>query len=354
MAKLTSALKVEFVTTTQYPTMTITDPQDLWYISDVVNQVLDEKHELTDIKDVQAALKEVSIARGREIQMNLVFEEDKLKGFNFAFKQDPNNATPTICFKPTQLEMEVSEGNITPYKERISTIDVAQVETRGHLTTYSSSHGEIVVSPPLQVDNLHVIQPETTDVLVGTCNQFNKINPGLVRVAHQLASRNEIDGLLLTGVTLKAGVTLASSLQSEDNPDMHTAGLMVIKRFQQVLPQEFIDLKAGEIPKVFSWNDSKSGKQYCFKFSGCCFDNHNEAIQPVKLQGFETKPGSNLIRPVFAATLIDSKYNQWSIEQCDFTSSQVRDLSIAVKPTLSNLSPVIANAGGDSFLDIEY
>lgn len=334
--------------------MTITDPQDLWYISDVVNQVLDEKHELTDIKDVQAALKEVSIARGREVQMNLVFEEDKLKGFNFAFKIDPNNTTPTICFKPTQLEMEVSEGNITPYKQRISTINVTPFEPGGHLTTYSSSHGEIIVSPPLQVDNLHVIQPETTDVLVGGCNQFNKINPDLVRVAHQLASRNEIDGLLLTGVTLKAGVTLASSLQSEDNPDIHTAGLMVIKRFQQILPQEFIDLKAGEIPKAFSWNDSKSGKQYCFKFSGCCLDNHNEAVQPVKLQGFETKLGSNLMRPVFAATLIDSKYNQWSIEQCDFTPSQVHDLSIAIKPTLSNLSPVTASTGVDSFLDIEY
>ena len=77
---------------------------------------------------------------------------------------------------------------------------------------------QIIVSPPLQVDNLHVIKPENTDVLVGGCSQFNKINPGLVRVAHQLASRNEIDGLLLTGVTLKAGVTLASSCKDEDNP----------------------------------------------------------------------------------------------------------------------------------------
>ena len=39
----------------------ITDPLDLNYISHVVNQVLESKHHLADIKDLQAALKEVSL-----------------------------------------------------------------------------------------------------------------------------------------------------------------------------------------------------------------------------------------------------------------------------------------------------
>ena len=334
--------------------MAITDPQDLWYISDVVNQVLDCQHKLADIKGVQAALREVSVARGREIQMNLVFEEDKLKGFNFAFKLDPNNATEAIYFKPEQLDIEVCGGNITPYKPLTSAINAAKPELEGHLTTYSQLRGEIIIPPPSQVDNLHAIEKEAIDVLSGTCDKFNKINPGLIRVAHQLTSRNEIDGLLLTGVTLKAGVTLASSLQSESNPDIHTAGLAIMKRFQQVLPEEFAGLKEGEIPKVFEWKDLKSGKQYCFKFEECLVSDSSQNIKPIKLQGIEIIPDSNLIRPVFVATLIDSRYNQWSIEQCDFTPSQIRDLSVAVKPTPTNLSPVIATTGEGFSSEIEH
>ncbi|MGB3655678.1 MAG: hypothetical protein WBA41_31325 [Rivularia sp. (in: cyanobacteria)] len=45
----------------------ITDPAELKFISDVVNQVLDSKHHLADIKDLQAALKEVSLERGQEV-----------------------------------------------------------------------------------------------------------------------------------------------------------------------------------------------------------------------------------------------------------------------------------------------
>ncbi len=332
--------------------MTITDPQDLWYISDVVSQVLDCSPRLTDIKGVQAALSEVSLARGREIQMNLVFEEDKLTGFNFAFKLNPNNATEAIYFKPDQLNMEVCRGNITPYKSLTSSIDAAKQELQGHLTTYSELRGEIIVAPPLQVDNLHVIEPEAPNVLCHACNKFHKINPDLIRVAHQLASRNEIDGLLLTGVTLKAGVTLASYLQSEPSPDMYKEGLAIVRRFQEILPQEFADLKAGEIAKNFVWKDPKSNKQYCFKFERCETEEP-KITEPISLLGFEISKDSNSSQAVFAATLIDNKYNQWSIEKCDFTLSQIRDLSVAIKPTLLNLSPVTSTAGEGFSLKIE-
>lgn len=339
---------------TENKTMAITDPQDLWYISDVVNQVLAHIPQLTDIKGVQAALKEVSVAHGREIQMNLVFEEDKLLGLNFAFKLDPNNATEPIYFQPNQLEMEVSRCNIILHEQLTSSIDAAPLESQGHLTTYCQQHGEIIIAPASQVDNLHVIETEAQDVLTGTCDKSNKINPGLIRVAHQLASRNEIDGLLLTGVALKAGVTLASLLQSEENPDKHTAGLAIIKRLGMVLPEEFADLKQGEIPKPFSWIDPKSLKQYNFKFEGCFANDSSQAVTPIKLRGFETQHGSNLMHSVFEATLVDSKYNQWSIGQCDFTPSQVRDLSFAIKPTPPNLSPAIATVGESFLEEIEY
>ena len=68
----------------------ITDPEKLKFISDVVNQVLDSKHHLADIKDLQAALKEVSLERGQEVQMNLVFEESQLNlDLTFLSKMNP-------------------------------------------------------------------------------------------------------------------------------------------------------------------------------------------------------------------------------------------------------------------------
>jgi hypothetical protein len=91
----------------------ITDPSDLQYISDLVNQVLEQKHELGSIHDFQLALKEVSLSQGREVQMNLVSDKNKWVGFNFSFKNDPNKTTSTIPFKQ-QLELEERGGSITP------------------------------------------------------------------------------------------------------------------------------------------------------------------------------------------------------------------------------------------------
>ncbi|NJS17139.1 MAG: hypothetical protein HC787_10725, partial [Nostocaceae cyanobacterium CSU_2_110] len=90
----------------------ITDPEELKYISDVVNQVLDDKHNLTDVKDFQAALREASLERGREVQMNLVFDENQLSGFNFSFQDDPNKTTATIPFKQQKLNVKSEKSSI--------------------------------------------------------------------------------------------------------------------------------------------------------------------------------------------------------------------------------------------------
>ena len=90
----------------------ITDPLDLNYISHVVNQVLESKHHLADIKDLQAALKEVSLEHGQEIQMNLVFEENQLSGFNFSFTNDSSKTTATIPFKQQQSNISSEKGDI--------------------------------------------------------------------------------------------------------------------------------------------------------------------------------------------------------------------------------------------------
>jgi hypothetical protein len=90
----------------------ITDPQDLQYICDIVSQVLDNQHYLADIKDVQTALKEVSLEHGREVQINLVFEENQLTGFNFSLKSDLSKTTPTIAFKQNQINIDSEKGDV--------------------------------------------------------------------------------------------------------------------------------------------------------------------------------------------------------------------------------------------------
>ncbi|MGB3756305.1 MAG: hypothetical protein WBA07_08020 [Rivularia sp. (in: cyanobacteria)] len=118
----------------------LTDPPELKFISDVVNQVLDSRHHLADIKDLQAALKEVSLEHGKEIQMNLVFEENQLAGFNFSFTNNPSKTTDTIPFKQQQINIEYEKGNIIS-KEQTTTI--AATESENNLTNSSPSPGYI-------------------------------------------------------------------------------------------------------------------------------------------------------------------------------------------------------------------
>ncbi|MFB2895333.1 hypothetical protein ACE1CI_20695 [Aerosakkonemataceae cyanobacterium BLCC-F50] len=56
----------------------ITDPEQLQYIGHIVNQVLDERHELGSLQNFQSALKELSLSQGREIQLNLVNHDTRI------------------------------------------------------------------------------------------------------------------------------------------------------------------------------------------------------------------------------------------------------------------------------------
>ncbi len=233
----------------------ITDPAELKFISDVVNQVLDSKHRLADIKDLQATLKEVSLERGQEVQMNLVFEENQLAGLNFSFKDEPSKTTATIPFKQQQLNIESEKGNITSYEQ---TTTIATTQSENNLTNSSSSPGYITLTPGLQVEDQHIINEEpleNQEVIKSPFPAKGNINPSLTNIANQLANQHEINGLLLTGLPLKTGISLSDTLRVEEKPDIQTAGLALIKRFEQVLPQEFMELKAGESPKAFNWKD---------------------------------------------------------------------------------------------------
>ncbi|NJL81350.1 MAG: hypothetical protein HC917_25915 [Richelia sp. SM2_1_7] len=323
----------------------ITDPEELKYISDVVNQVLDDKHNLTDVKDFQAALREASLELGREIQMNLVFDENQLSGFNFSFQDDPNKTTATIPFKQQQLNVESEKGSIIS-KEQTTTISTK--ESKSNLISLSSP-GYITLTPELQVEDQHIINeepPENHTILKSSFSVQGNINPGLINIANQLTNQQEVNGLLLTGLPLKSSISLRDTLKVEDKPDIQTAGLALIKRFEQVLPQEFINLKTGEFPKAFNWKDPESNKQYRFCFEAAKTDIEGNILIPEKLKGFDTKSGSN-VQQVFEATLIDSKYNRWSIEQCDFNKNQIQSLNLATKSTLPNHSTVSIDAVGD-------
>ncbi len=333
----------------------ITDPQDLKYISDVGNQVLDNRHYLGDIKDIQTALKEVSLEHGREVQINLVFEENQLSGFNFSFRNNPGKTTQTIPFKQQQINIDPEKGDVIPYKQPTTTIDIVATESKGKLTVYSPSSSEIILTPGLQVEGERIINPDDSEIsetLKSPSPGFGKINPGLSSVANQLANQHEVNGLFLTGLTLKTGISLSETLKIEDKLDAQTAGLAIIKRFQQVLPQEFIDLTVGASPSSFNWKDPESNKQYQFCFEAAQTNASGDILTPASLKGYEKISGDDSIQPVFAATLIDAKYNRWSIERCDFNKSQIQSLNLATKPTPPNHSTALTNAVGDFSYEI--
>ncbi|BAZ37491.1 hypothetical protein NIES4101_34140 [Calothrix sp. NIES-4101] len=332
----------------------ITNPDDLEYISDIANQVLENRQKLTDIKDLQAALKEVSLEHGREIQINLVFTENLLTGFNFSFVHDPEKTTPTIPFKPQEINIDSNHSDIIPYSQATTKIEIATTNRQGNLTIPSSSPSGIIINPGLQVEDQRIINPndsETNQIIETPTPRLKKRNPGLINAVSQLANQHEINGLMLTGLGLKTGISVTDTLQTEEKPDIQNTGLAIIKRFQQVLPEEFMTLKAGDYPQSFKWKDPESNKQYHFYFEAAPRNEIGETITTASLKGFEIISGSD-IKPVFIANLIDAKYNRWSIEQCDFNQRQIQSLNLACKSTVPHQPKTTVNNITESYLEI--
>jgi hypothetical protein len=202
------------------------------------------------------------------------------------------------------------------------TIDVV-AKPESNLSTRTPK-GELVVAPALQAEGLHVL-PENGEEFVKSPAPGVKANPSLARVANHLASRNEIDGLWLTGLTLKTGTTLAQHLETEPQPDIQAAGNAVIKRFEQVLPQQFADLKNGNSPQTFNWKDPHSGNQYRFEFETPTFSIEGESLTPAALKGFDASDKSR--KPIFSAFFVDAKRDRWLIQECDFNLDQLRSLT---------------------------
>ncbi|MDJ0678097.1 MAG: hypothetical protein QNJ36_22385 [Calothrix sp. MO_167.B42] len=333
----------------------ITDPKDLGYISDVVNQLLENHHQLANIIDVQAALKEVSLERGRELQINLVFEDNLLAGFNFSFTSDPNKTTPNIALKQQEININSYHSDIIPHQQSAIIVDIAASNLQNNLAISSPSPKEIILTPGLQVEDQQIINPynlENHQTIETPSSRAKKINPSLIGTAHQLANQHEVNGLLLTGLGLKTGIYITNNLQNEGKPDIQNAGLAIIKRFQQILPEEFIAFKAGDSPQAFKWEDPESNKQYHFYFETAQTNEVEDIITPASLKGFEITSSSDSMKPVFFANLIDVRYNHWSIEQCDFNQSQIQSLNLAAKQKNPHHTTAIANTSRDFYPEI--
>ncbi|NJL63259.1 MAG: hypothetical protein HC903_17325 [Methylacidiphilales bacterium] len=304
---------------------------------------MDNKQELSSIKDVQRALKELSLERGREIQINLVFEENRLTGFNFSFKASPSQSTATISFKQ-KIEIKSGRGDLVTPSNQTNALDNLLKNNQGNISIPSSCIREIIALPKSELIDEQIIFNEASEITTSISPRLPKTNHALTSFAHQLVLQNEINGLWLAGLNLKGGISLISNLPKEDKFDIHTAGLELIKRFQLILPEEFISLKAKSIPKSIKWKDTKSNKQYQFDFNIPETNISGDITRYTSLKGFELNTNSNPVKPVFIANLVDEKYNRWSIDQCDFTNNQIQSLSFAIKPTLSNRSTALNHA----------
>ena len=152
------------------------------------------------------------------------------------------------------------------------------------------------------------------------------LNKNLAIVARELANQNEINGLLLAGLPLTAVTKIAEPLVDRKTLDKQAAGVAVINRFQQILPDRFV----GNSNQPFSWKDPNSGKKYKFQLSGGNLSQKQltKLPSPRVLRGVE----ANSAKEVFVASSLDNKH--WRIEKCDFNSSQLSSLAKAV-----NLQP---------------
>lgn len=303
----------------------ITDRDELEYISNVVNQILSKPQEFSSIEDFQAAVAKKSSELGREVQVNLVVDQNRVTGMNFSFADDPAKKTPTISFSPQEKELAKSSGQLL-------TDDKSGALALGnHPNANQSGKGALVAPPPQQVEQVRD-RPENPDSLKSP-EPRGKMNLGLAREAEKLAARQELDGLWLTGNALKTVTTLAQLLEKKDPIDKQAAGNAIIGRFEQLSPERFAALKAGDSPKPFNWRDPSSKKLYRFEFEAAAADNST----PHQLRGFVIDGSSKT--PVFSALSHDAK--RWLIGQCDFSKQQLRSLSQAQRPAkeLSAISP---------------
>jgi hypothetical protein len=168
----------------------------------------------------------------------------------------------------------------------------------------------------------------TSSKLLQSKQGLKNLNEYLAKVAEKLVAQNQIDGLFLTGLTLKPTTAILSAFSQDEKQslDKQAMGTQIIARFQQIVPQAF----TNEEPSSFKWTDSTSKKQYRFYLEGGESDRETGEKSPLKLIGVELSKEGKEKQQVFQASSNNAR--QWKIEQCDFTESQLKSLARAENP----------------------
>ena len=156
---------------------------------------------------------------------------------------------------------------------------------------------------------------------------LKKFNKQLGSLADKLTTKGELNGLFLLGL----GTHLASTginLLTREAKDQQEAGMAIIKRFEQILPERI----QGDSLEPFVWKQPNSEKTYRFELSGGEPSKEKGKIgnTPKVLRGVELqKDGKE--KEVFLATKQDpdTHFSDWRIEQCDFSRSQIEALLLA-------------------------
>jgi hypothetical protein len=167
---------------------------------------------------------------------------------------------------------------------------------------------------------------------------LKKFNKQLGYLADKLTAKGELNGLFLLGL----GTQLASTgihLLTREAKDQQEAGMAIIKRFEQILPERI----QGDSLEPFVWKQPNSEKTYRFELSGGEPSKEKGKIgkTPKVLRGVELqKDGKE--KEVFLATKQDpdSQFPAWRIEQCDFSQKQIESLTLARRQIDIERSPV--------------
>jgi hypothetical protein len=165
---------------------------------------------------------------------------------------------------------------------------------------------------------------------------LKNFNQQLGNLAEKLMAKGELNGLSLLG----AGTQLTSlgiSLATREPIDQQEAGNSIIKRFEQIVPEQM----TGDSLDYFVWNDPNSGKKYRFEISG----GEQEKVggkmgkKPKVLRGVEVNQAEE--KEVFFATKLNpnDRFQVWQIERCDFNRGQLESLHKARRQMESDRSP---------------
>jgi hypothetical protein len=144
------------------------------------------------------------------------------------------------------------------------------------------------------------------------------LNKNLARVAKQLASQPDLNGLFLSGLIIDSFTQIADPF-FDLKIDKQAAGVAVINRLREIVPDRFV----GDSQEPFLWKDPYfGGGTYKFEVQGgdLIQEDGKTKLMPKHLKAKEL----NSANEVFQASSLDNR--TWHIQKCDFSALQLKSL----------------------------